>query len=276
MRISDLVPESPRPRFVTPPRLDGPVLVLPDVEIPFHNAGFVNRCIEFARLAKIEQCIWAGDLVRLESLSPFVGGDKDTGRELEEVGAILPSLMKPFERILWIWGNHDARLEKQLDRELDAALLAGLFVRGKDAEEFYRKVQISSYYFCEVGDDWLIEHPKATSVIAARAAVWLAERENKNVAMGHNHQCGIGPTRDGRHVGIDIGACADFSRTRYYQLRHVTRPKMGTGALVLYIRAGRYHYLHFTQDTDWDSMNYLARDLAGLHKKGQQHGAKKA
>lgn len=261
MKISQ-VPVSPRPKFDSPPRIDGAVLILPDVEIPFHNAEFVNHCIEFAALAGIRQCIWAGDVVRLESLSPFIASEKDTNDELEEVGTILPALLGPFERILWVWGNHDARLGRQLDRELDSALVARLFVRGESALEFYRKVEISDYYFCEVGDEWLIEHPKATSVIAARAATWLAERENKNVAMGHNHLCGIAPTRDGRHVGIDIGACTDFSRTRYYQLRHSVRPKMGNGALVLYPRDDHYYYIHFTKDTDWEGMKWLARGLA--------------
>ncbi len=258
---SQLIPLSKRPKFNKPPQVTGAQLILPDVEIPFHNAEFINNCIEFARIARIKSCVWAGDFVRLETLSSFVGGDKDLNNEVAEVETLVPFFLKPFDHILWIWGNHDERATRKWDRDLDANRVARLFVDPAIGNEFARKVVVSNFYYCYVGDEWIIEHPHATSKVPATAARQLAERENKNVAMAHNHLVGEQQTADAQHIAIDTGACTDFNRTAYYMMRHNTRPKMGNGALVLYPVKGVYHYRHFTQWTDWTNEFNLARHM---------------
>lgn len=52
------------------------VLILGDVEAPFHNAQWINKCVHLALLWGIEAVIFNGDLLHFESLSPF-GRDWD-------------------------------------------------------------------------------------------------------------------------------------------------------------------------------------------------------
>src|SRR5512140_1237820 len=58
-----IIRESPYPRFDEPLHLEGDAIIFPDMEMPFHHAEFINKCLELARLWNIRQCICAGDLL---------------------------------------------------------------------------------------------------------------------------------------------------------------------------------------------------------------------
>ncbi len=63
------IPESPYPVYDNPLVMRGDALVLPDPEIPFHHAEFLNRVIELALHWGITQCVIGGDAVHFNSLS---------------------------------------------------------------------------------------------------------------------------------------------------------------------------------------------------------------
>lgn len=63
------VPESPYPRYDDPPEIEGDALIIPDAEIPFHHAEFLNRVLDLADKWQIKKLIWAGDAVHFDSLS---------------------------------------------------------------------------------------------------------------------------------------------------------------------------------------------------------------
>jgi hypothetical protein len=63
------IPESPYIRYDSPPTLEGDALILPDVEIPFHHAEFLDRVIDLAEAWGIRQVICAGDLLHMDSIS---------------------------------------------------------------------------------------------------------------------------------------------------------------------------------------------------------------
>lgn len=63
--------ESPFPRYNDPLVMEGDALVIPDLEMPFHHAEFVNRCLELAQTWNITQCIVAGDVLHFDSVSSF-------------------------------------------------------------------------------------------------------------------------------------------------------------------------------------------------------------
>lgn len=207
--------------------------MLGDVELPYQHAEFINNCIELALAWRIKALVLAGDFLHWGALAHFFESDKATDEEIEQVEQSIAGFVKPFERVVWVSGNHDRRPQIAIDRFVAADRFARLVVLPELAEEFKRKVIVSDYFYCYVGNEWQVEHPKATNIVPANAARGLAEIHNRSVAMAHNHLVGIQQTADGRHWGVEIGCCVDPERLGYYQFRHMKRPKMKNGALIL-------------------------------------------
>ncbi len=277
MKVSDWIAESPMPRYTDALRIDASVLVLGDLEIPHHEALFVNKCISLAKAWGIRDLVLAGDAVHWASLSPFLESPKNTDEEIETIGEYLPSIVRPFDRVWWIAGNHDRRPQWMLDRSIAAAKITRLLIPSKFAEEFASKVQVSDYFYAWVSSQpaktpgqgaWLIEHPKATSVVPVAAARKIAEAQGCCVAMFHNHLLGISPTPDGKRLAVEGGCACDPERLEYYQLRHTTRPKMVIGALILR-KVGDVFYP--TLLSQWTDFNWETRGLGEKAKTRRSH-----
>jgi len=254
MKISNLLlAESSAPKFVDAPRLDESQLILGDVELPLHNAEFINNCFSVARAWGIRQLLLAGDFIHWSSLSPFRDTKNDMSAEIELIEQYLAVFVEPWEHVTWMEGNHERRPQRALDRLLKAKYAARLIVPPDLAKEFERKVTCTDYFYAYVGEDWLIEHPQATNIVPANAARRIAGAQGYNVAMAHDHLVGIQQTEDGKHWGVEIGCCADPDRMEYYQHRHTTRPRWVNAALILRRVEDRFYPTLLTPDwTDWD------------------------
>lgn len=62
---------SPYPEYKSPLRIDGDALVLPDLEMPFHDAVFVNKVLDLSQAWGINQLVLAGDMLHFDSLSSW-------------------------------------------------------------------------------------------------------------------------------------------------------------------------------------------------------------
>lgn len=216
--------------------VDESVLILGDVEIPFHNAEHINKCIHIAKQRGIKRLVLAGDFFHFEAFSFFPGGDKDAEKELAEIESYVTPFIKDFDEIYFVPGNHDRRLSRLMDRFLPTERTAKLIIPYELAEEFGRKVRFTDHQYLQVGigaHKWRIVHPKATSAVPAAATRKIAENNDCNVIMAHNHLLGMQQTGDGRHVAIEIGCSVDYNRLGYYMTQDTTRPKMTTGAVLL-------------------------------------------
>lgn len=245
MKISDAyrVAESPRQKFLDALCLNESCLILPDIEVPFHNADFVNRCIERAVDYGIRAAVYAGDWFHWGALAHFFESDKDTAKEIEQIEENIEAFIRPFDRIFYIAGNHDRRPQITFDRFIGADKITRLVVPPELADEFKQKVKASDYFYCWVGTGehrWRIIHPKATNSVPANAAKAIAMANNCNVAMAHDHLVGMQQTTDGRHWGLEIGCCVDTERLAYYMHRDTTRPKMKNAALILHKDGERF------------------------------------
>ena len=262
MKISDLgkdmIQPSRRPRYNRPPRIDKKsILAIGDSQIPFHDHEWINKCKKLAFAYGIRTSLWAGDIVDFTSLSIFVAKNQEVEKELIECEEHLGELAAGFTDIIYLPGNHELRLQRLLREWVSMDRVCKLLNLPKQVRGF-------DYSFCEVGGDWLVEHPKNYSVIAGRVAATLAEKYRKNIAIFHDHQCGEMKTRDGRFIGMSVGMCADGSRLDYYSVAHSTTPKMMQGALLLRWDGQQYFPHHLTEETDWDYEFFCAR------KKGKK------
>jgi len=61
---------SPYPKYTEPTQITTDrILVLPDLELPFHNSDFVNRVVDLALSWKVETILAAGDMFHLDALT---------------------------------------------------------------------------------------------------------------------------------------------------------------------------------------------------------------
>jgi hypothetical protein len=257
MKISDcLMHESASPRYDNPPKIEKEsVLILGDCQIPFHDAEFINQVKELAFSWGIKQCVWGGDILDLNALSIFLSREDNAQQELDESEVYLAELASGFDRALWLMGNHEERLFRALDAWIGADRIRKMMGLGS-------QVVASDYYYGLIGEEWIVSHPKNTSVIPGRVAMWLAEKYKRNQAILHDHVCGMAPTRDGSLLGISVGMCADPKRLEYVATRQNIRPEMCQGALILRYDGEKYWPHHLTRWTDFDWLKGHHEDTA--------------
>lgn len=220
------VKPSAKPRFDAPPTI-GDCLVLADPHVPYHDADFINWCVDRALALGIKECCIAGDLLDHNALSPFDPNVEDTlGDEYAAAEDLLGVLAGAFTTVLRIKGNHDSRLEKRLGyHQLPAE-------RTKRLLTDKANVSFSDYYYCLCGT-WRICHPKNASVVPGSVAGRLAGKYHCNIVAGHGHVFGVSQDVSGRYVGVDSGACVDPARLEYVEVRLSTRPAVFQGAVIL-------------------------------------------
>ncbi len=239
--------ESTRPKYTTPLRVQGAFLFLSDIEVPYHNAEFLNQCIGVAKAAGIRQVVLGGDLLHLEAFSPFLGADEDADSELNEIEEHLPGLLEPFEQVFYFVGNHDQRLQRRLMLRISNEKALRMAIPDK----LMAKIQFSEYFWCEAGTDWLLEHQVNNSTVPTRVAQSLSSKFGKNVITAHTHKCGM--VRINGYWAIDAGCCVDIERLAYTSLRHSTHTTMQNGAVLMEWYGGHYIPTLLTPDR----MEYL-------------------
>ena len=218
--------------FVAPAPLQmtGDALLLFDVHAPYHDATWINRCIELALRWKISQVGIGGDLIDLSAFSPY-GRDAEVEAE-DEIRAteqILSALAASFPTIYYVGGNHEERLSRQLGSALSLERVMSLWVHSE-------RVTVSDYHWFRLvsGDEtYSVEHPRNASIHATLVPKALCAKLGTHVIAGHGHQWGIARDVSGRYWAIDAGICADPRRLRYAEMEHSTRPMMLQGAVIV-------------------------------------------
>lgn len=286
-----IIRKSPYPRYDNPLVMEGDALVLPDIELPFHDADFINRVLDIAQAWNIRQAILAGDVLHFDSLSgwepnwtsPSSGGmNAETETQLLEFAKRLGS--KKQGELMELIGNVGTQEEQAgISNELGIARrelrrLAERFdkvdcILGNHEGRFLRALQTAIdpqelLRLLETGDNWriapyyyeyldtvcgryMIEHPKGYAESTAQS---LAAKFNCHVIMGHSHQLDFSWDISGKYYAIQAGCCVDEARLPYASQRHTTRRQHKSGAVI--VRNGYPWLLH--QDTDWEAMRRLA------------------
>jgi hypothetical protein len=220
------MPLSIKPRYDNAPRLYGDLLILADLQMPFHDAEFIMRCLDVAHAWGIRQGVSAGDLMNGTAFSKF--GHKPADANWKEEARItrdgLMLMHEAVEEWLLLMGNHDIHIIKHLNEQIGMEDIIKLLDRPKG-------IRGTDYYYCLANDTWRISHPRNVSVIPARIPSMLCSKYNMNVAAGHGHLVGIVPWN--QWLAVDIGICCDPLRLDYNAQRDNTRPAMQQGALIL-------------------------------------------
>lgn len=212
-----------------PIRLYGDVMITADWHIPLYDPAYVNYMIGVARDKGLRNLILGGDFFNFDALSAYDPKQESAGLEGEivEANRVMESLLESFDSIVYIWGNHDARLHRALGYKIQFAEgIRRLF--GELGSEALDKIQFSSLDHCWINDEWYVCHPASYSQNPLYTARRISAKTGTHVITAHAHHCAVGYATDGQHVVADIGGLFDKDKTGYLQ-RTTTFPNWTQG-----------------------------------------------
>jgi hypothetical protein len=217
--------------------LDKPIVLDPNVDyaitadwhIPLYDPEYANIFLEDARANGIRDLILAGDFFNFDALSAYEPKQESAGLEIElaEAEMVMRVLSESFDRIYFLWGNHDARLHKALGFSIQFRE-AMKQVFGSLGQEVMEKITFTNLDHIWIGDDWYICHPGNYTRTPLSTARTLATKYNASVITAHSHHCAVGYAIDGERVVAEIGGLFDRHKTAYLQ-RSTTFPTWAQG-----------------------------------------------
>lgn len=229
--------------------IQGDVMVVGDLEIPFHDAELLGYMVAVAMKFGVKQLVVAGDFLAFDEFSNWPSEEGDTKRTLADTlwsgGDVLKSLFEWFDEISIIKGNHEQRGTRR--KEL------ALFQLMEQTWSELGSLNISYYKWCRAvsgGKTFRIEHPGNYSRVPGAVVRDRAEIEQESTLGAHTHHCSWSVTKDGRFEAVDLGHCTRPEQRWYKTVNGTTRhPKWVAGFWM--IRKG---YLYgFPKDfTDWN------------------------
>jgi len=279
------IAESPYPKYDTPLEQEGDCLVIPDLEAPFHNADFVNRCIELAMAWGVRQVCLAGDAMHFNSISHWEANWKAESRaeigdrahaELFNYALQLPA--KYQDDLLAVLDKFEPATDGDVGSEVEVASRVlynistafddvvyvmgnhdGRFLSALNSPLFASqlksfimgdnpKYRVAPYYYSTLHTekgDYSIEHPTMSS---EKAAVQIATQKQMHVLMGHSHRYSRLRDPSGKLWCIQMGMVVDESRLAYVGQRTRSREKHSIGATIV---RGGYPY-DLNPDIPWE------------------------
>lgn len=221
------------PSFLDQPiRHSGAIAVSADWHIPLVDWAYANTFLDHCAEEDVKTLAIAGDFFNHDALSAYdyKQASADLATELSEATHIMRELVSQFDKIIFVWGNHDARFHKALQYQLSfSASMRMCF--GELGEEALEKIQFSNldhFYVDTPGSVTYVCHPKNYTSSPLTTARKLAAKVECNVITAHSHHAAMGFDVSGRHVCVEAGGLFDASRTAYLQ-RSTTFPTWKQG-----------------------------------------------
>lgn len=213
----------------------GDVMITADWHIPVYNEDLVNEMITTAAHEGIENLVIAGDYFNFDSLSRF--DTKDVTKlevEWREGTSVMREVLKTFNTVYFVRGNHDFRLVRALGFSIpfDEAMRLVFAGLGDDIDRMVF-TGLDHMWVVPTSDadrnDWFyVCHPEAYSKIPLSTPRALIPKFNSHVVAAHAHHCAVGYGMDGYHVACEAGGLYDQTKITYLT-RTTTYPTWAPG-----------------------------------------------
>lgn len=202
----------------------GNAMIICDLHIPLHDPKLINTMINCARENGIKKLVIAGDYFHMETFGSYLPFQPEAALEVErhDGNYILKALLKTFEEIVIIWGNHDYRLTRKLGFK-KSFIECMKWMLSSLSEDDWKKITISDldymYYYPQVEGDnkWRICHPRNFSSVPLTVGRKMAQKYNCNVITAHSHHFAMGASPNGKDIVIEGGGFYHKGRTEYIQ-----------------------------------------------------------
>jgi len=245
-RLPRIRPWTP-PLYECPRLPDGDYMICSDIHAPFHSEVWVDRYLEIARKKKIKKQIIVGDLFEFSALSSFLPIEGETGegfsKELEACEKLIEKFARVFQVSYLVSGNHERRVFRASDGNIPAAVIYRYF---KDFDRFV----VTPFDKVEIGDNWLLVHPKNYSQISGNVAFRLAAKYRKNIINAHGHFVALRYDASGQNMVVDLGGLFDTRKIDYINLQTTTHPFWNNGFGCL--QRGKFYLYH--KGSDWEGV----------------------
>ena len=200
------------------------ILVIPDLQVPFHDEHVVKNVISFAKKFKAHQTVTLGDEMDMQELGRWSEGKADWFAQTLDANRNLTV------DILWELGvtdmirsNHTDRLYNQISSKIPAlgSLPELRFERFLKMDELGIKFHRDEM---NIAPNWIAVHGDHTPIKpqGGLSALEGARRRGKNVISGHTHRAGRSSFteatggRVGRILhGVEVGHLMDTSKASY-------------------------------------------------------------
>lgn len=199
------------------------ILILPDLQIPFHDPGFIKVMEKFIKDFAPDEVGQIGDF--LDQPEPSRWNKGMAGEYEPTLQKSINSGKEIIERLTIEWiklGNHDERIETYVARyapalgALDALRYENLLELDALGVVYHRKP-------FRIAPGWLAAHGHEGSLspVSGRTAFNLASQFDQSVICGHTHRAGVvsrtigyrGSTRTIH--GLEIGHAMDTTKANY-------------------------------------------------------------
>ena len=222
------------------------IVVISDLQIPYHHKGAVDGLINFIKRIKPDALACVGDEADLPMVSrwedgyrgeysPAIQSDLDTTRGL--LAAFRKALgdHKPFTLVR---SNHTDRLERYIERKAPA--IASL--RGLTYPELVGLKELKITWLDkmdEIAPNVLLAHGDEGSIsqVSGMTGFKLMEATGKSVVCGHTHRQGLVWASKGfngrleSRFAMEVGHLMDMSKAHYLRPRGAANWQMGFGIL---------------------------------------------
>jgi hypothetical protein len=231
---------------------DSPVLPMDDYMIscdyhsPYYSELWTNRYLTIARKYEIKKQIIVGDLFDMDFAKshPITDGEKPSFIEDEKKQSDpLIQTLSWFDETWLVCGNHETRISRITEARVQFSQLVDFFCK----DLIQKKFNFTIFDKVQIGEKFLLIHPKSYSQISGATAVRLAEKYHKHILAAHGHFSALRWDRSGKYMGIDIGGMFDQRKIAYVNLLTTTHPSWENGFVVIL----NGHAYQFHQETDF-------------------------
>lgn len=204
--------------------------------------------LTLAQKYKITNLIHAGDFWNQDIFSYWWVAKEDLVSFSDEVvysKKIIQTWSKVFRDMRFFLGSHDARFWRLLYSQGKADNYDDIW----NLLEMKHHIKTSPYRYCEVGNEWRINHPKNTVKVGGLPAVRMSAKFERSVIFGHGHWQGMVWDPSGKHLLMAPGCMCDPNKFAYKCYWDTSHDNWKPGFIM--VRDGKRATI-FNEDSDWD------------------------
>ena len=200
------------------------ILIIPDLQIPYHDEAVVRNVIRFSKTFKADQTVTLGDEMDMQELGRWSEGKADWfAQTLDENRNLTVDILWELGVTDMIRSNHTDRLYNQISSKIPA--LGSL--PELRFERFLKMDELGIKFWRDdmpIAPGWIAVHGDHTPIKPqpGLSALEGARRRGKNVISGHTHRAGRSAFteatggRVGRVLqGIEAGHLMDTRKASY-------------------------------------------------------------
>lgn len=203
------------------------VLVIPDLQIPFHHKDAFSFLKEVKKKVQPNKVVCIGDSIDAHALSEYLPNPSgmSAGDEHKLTMKYMKELYKIFPNVIEVESNHNSRVFRRAYKSgIPEEFLKSYaeFLEAPKGWKFIKKVEIDGVKY---------EHGHAHG--GRYAARYAVERNMKSTVIGHHHSNGgihYIANEDRMLFGMNVGCLIDEASYAFeYQRDNVWKPTLGCG-----------------------------------------------